>query len=470
MLLFKPLEIKKAALSISSITFLISLIAYARFDTSENFQFMLNYPWVASAGISFSIGLDGLSLLLVLLTSFLIPLIILSTFGREYKNPFAFYGLILLMETALIGVFVARDAFLFYVFWEFALIPAYFISLLWGGKNSYAVTFKFFIYTLFGSLLMLFTLIYLYLQTPGEHSFAMDAFYNLKLNKATQSIVFWGIFISFAIKMPIFPFHTWQPSTYRENSTAGTMLLSGLMLKMGIFGILRWIIPVVPEGAEEWGHIAILLSVLGIIYASCIAIIQKDFKLLLAYSSIAHVGLIAAGIFSFTDNGIRGGIIQMFTHGVNVVGLFFVADIISQRTQTFQMDQLGGIRSQAPYLSTAFMIILAGSIGLPLTNGFVGEFLLLLGLFQYNAILAGFAGLTIILGATYMLLSYQKTMLGDVKTGTLNFVDLSFSDKIVMLAITIVIILSGCYPKPLLILIEPSVKHLLIILNQVNSI
>ncbi len=464
--LVKGDAIKKVAFGFSTLTFLTAISVWAQFDPANSTQFDFNQPWVKSLGISFSVGMDGLSILLVLLTTFLVPLIILSTFEREYKNPLAFYALILLMQAGLIGVFVAKDAFLFYIFWELGLIPIYFISLLWGGENAKAITFKFFIYTLAGSLLMLFALFYLYTQTPGEHSFAIQAFYDLSLDASTQSWLFWCIFIAFAIKIPVFPFHTWQPSAYHMNSTPGTMLLSGIMLKMGIFGVIRWLLPVVPLGCEQWGDTAIFLAMLGIVYASFIAIVQKDFKKLLAYSSIAHVGLITAGVMTGTADGLRGGMLQMIAHGVNVVGLFFVADIIFNRTKTYEMSALGGIRTKAPWFATLFMIIMLGSVALPLTNGFVGEFLLIKSVFDYNAIIAGISGLTIILGAIYMLWSYQKMMLGETSKLTAEFADLTFNDKAVLIPIVVVVILSGVYPKPLFELIEPSVKSILTVIGK----
>jgi NADH-quinone oxidoreductase subunit M len=456
--------IKKAAFATALIPFVLAIGAWVNFDAARIGQYALNQAWIPSLGISFSVDMDGLSLLLVLLTTFLTPLIILSTFDREYKNPLAFYALILVMEMALIGVFVARDAFLFYIFWELALIPIYFISLLWGGENARPITFKFFLYTLAGSLLMLFAIIYLYLQTP-THSFAIDAFYNLDLPAETQTWIFWMLFIAFAIKIPVFPFHTWQPATYRANSTPGTMLLAGIMLKMGLFGLIRWLLPVVPQGCIDSANTVVILATIGIVYASAIAIVQKDFKKLLAYSSIAHVGLITAGIFSFTDNGLRGASLQMLSHGVNVVGLFFVADIFLHRTKTLEMKELGGIRSKAPWFATLFMIILLGSVALPLTNGFVGEFLLLIGVFEFSDVIAAVCGLTVILGAVYMLMAYQKTMLGETSAATNNFTDLTFNEKAVLVPIAIVVILTGVYPKPLFELIEPSVQHILSFIN-----
>jgi NADH-quinone oxidoreductase subunit M len=417
--------------------------------------------WIQTFGISFHVGMDGISLLLVLLTVFLTPLIILSTFDHTYKNAAAFYGLILFMEMALVGVFVSMDGFLFYIFWELALIPIYFICLLWGGKDRVRITFKFFLYTLVGSLFMLVGLIYLYLHT-GKGSFNINDLYvaGSSLSAVEQSWVFWSIFIAFAIKMPIFPFHTWQPATYAESPNAGTMLLSGIMLKMGLYGVIRWLIPVVPGGSMEWMNVVMILCVIGVVYGSCLAIVQKDFRRLIAYSSIAHVGLIAAGIFTWNEQGLQGAIIQMLSHGINVVALFFIADIITRRTNTRLIPELGGIRGVAPVFATLFMIVMLGAVALPMTNGFVGEFLLLNGVYQYNANMAAVAGLTIILGAVYMLRSYQGVMLGETNSVTKAFPDLTFNEKAVLIPIVILVIAMGVYPKPILDISEPAVAKL----------
>ena len=267
---------------------------------------------------------------------------------------------------------------------------------------------------------MLVGLVYLYYQTPGTHSFAIQALYEAgrSLPAAQQGLIFWAMFIAFAIKMPVFPFHTWQPDTYTVAPVQGTMLLSGIMLKMGIYGLIRWLIPVVPLGVQEWGFTAIVISVIGIIYASCIAIIQKDFKRLIAYSSIAHVGLIAAGALTLNPIGIQGAMIQMLSHGILVFALFYIIEIIFDRTQTRRLSNLGGIRNVAPVLATVFVIVMLGSVALPLTSGFVGEFLLINALFQYQATLGAIAGLTIILGAVYMLRTFQKSMSGEVNSTT----------------------------------------------------
>lgn len=459
-------QAKRIAFFASLIELAISVFALTQFQYNADAQFMCDLNWIQSLGIHFKVAMDGISILLVMLTNVLVPLIILSTNSSLVLSPSgraergaAFYSLILLMQMALIGVFTAMDGFLFYIFWELALIPIWFICLLWGGDNREKITFKFFIYTLAGSLLMLVGLIYLYLQTPGSHSFDIQALYaaGANLSSSEQTWIFWALFIAFAIKMPVFPFHTWQPDAYTVAPTQGTMLLSGIMLKMGTYGLIRWLLPMVPTGVQNWGQAAMILSITGILYASVIAIMQKDFKRLIAYSSIAHVGLISAGIFSLTVQGLQGGILQMLAHGINVVGLFFVVDIIFNRTKTQELSQLGGIRNITPWFATMFMIVLLGSVALPLTNGFVGEFLLINGVYQYNAWMAAFAGLTVILGAVYMLRSYQKIMLGETNPLTSGFIDLSFNEKAVFVPIVILIIAMGVYPKPILDIAAPSV-------------
>lgn len=462
LLVVKGEQVKKIAFGAAIIEFVISIFALTQFQYNANVQFEASYAWVQSLGITFHVGMDGISLLLVLLTTFLVPIIILTSFNTNYKNPAIFYSLILSMQMALIGVFVSLDGFLFYVFWELALIPIYFICLLWGGEDRARITFKFFIYTLAGSLLMLLGLIYLYQHTEGTHSFNIEALYKAgqSLDGAHQGYVFIALFMAFAVKMPIFPLHTWQPDTYTAAPTTGTMLLSGIMLKMGTYGLIRWLLPVVPLGLQEWGNTAIILSVVGIVYASCIAIAQKDFKRLIAYSSIAHVGLISAGILAANIQGLQGAMVQMLSHGVNVVALFFIVDIIQQRTGKRDLASLGGIRNVNPQFAVLFLIVLLGSVALPLTNGFIGEFLLLNGLYQYNAWIAAFAGLSVILGAVYMLRSYQSIMLGETNAVTSTFAPLSGNEKTVLVILCAAVIAFGVYPKPLLDIAEPAVAKL----------
>ncbi|MBC7863387.1 MAG: NADH-quinone oxidoreductase subunit M [Bacteroidia bacterium] len=460
---------RTAALGFSIVEFALSVVTLfqLKHSPSDPRKFLsLDCTWIESIGVKFSVGVDGISMLLVLLTTFLVPLIILSSYKNTYEKPNAFYGLMMLMQMALVGVFAARDGFLFYIFWELALIPIYFICLIWGGENRGKITFKFFIYTLLGSLFMLVALIFLYQNTGIDgtgKSWALEEIYKAgrSLSMEHQTYVFWFIFLAFAIKMPVFPFHSWQPDTYVNAPTQGTMLLSGIMLKMGTFGMIRWLLPVVPGACEKYAPIAIGLSVVGILYASCIAIVQKDYKRLIAYSSIAHVGLIAAGILSFNQQGIQGAVIQMLSHGVNVVGLFLIADILFRHLGTRTISELGGIRNVNPTFSVLFLIVLLGSVALPLTNGFVGEFLLLAGVFSFSKVIAGIAGLTVILGAVYMLRSYQGIMLGEANELTKKFGEIAKTDKAVLVIVCIVIVAFGVYPKPLNDLAEPAVKLLL---------
>jgi len=420
-------------------------------------------------GISLRFGMDGISLLLVLLTTFLIPLIILSSFQHDYKRPSAFYGLVLLMEAAFIGVFTTFDGLVFYIFWELALIPAYFITAVWGGNDRIRITFKFFIYTFTGSLFMLVALIFLYFQTPAPHSFSIPSLYNTALTLKSETWVFMAFFLAFAIKIPIFPFHTWQPDTYTEAPAGGTMLLSGIMLKMGLYGLLRFVIPICPNALKEWGLIAIILAVTGIVYASVIAIRQNDLKRLVAYSSIAHVGLISAGILTLSAKALEGAVIQMVSHGINITGLFIMISIIERRTRTREISSLGGIANIAPWFASFFMIILLGSIALPLTNGFIGEFLLLLGIFEYTHWIAAVAGLTVIFSAVYMLWMYQRTMLGNMNPSwnpggsspSELFKDLSLQEVLTLIPIIIMILWIGLSPGFFLHLAEPAVMDIL---------
>jgi len=458
---------RNLALGLSVVQFVLSLVVLFQFKHNPaSSQLFLNCTWVKSLGINFAVGLDGFAMLLVLLTTFLVPLIILTSFKNEYERENIFYGLILLMQMALVGVFMANDGFLFYVFWELALIPIYFICLMWGGDNRAKITFKFFVYTLFGSLFMLVGLVYLYnnsMSVDGLKSWAIQDLINSghSLGADQQSAVFWLIFIAFAIKMPIFPFHTWQPDTYVTAPTQGTMLLSGIMAKMGTFGLMKWLLPVVPLGIERWGGVAIGLSIAGVIYGSCIAIVQKDYKRLIAYSSFAHVGLIGAGILTATAQGLHGAMLQMVAHGINAVGLFLIADILMRHTGTREVDRLGGIRSMNGNFAVLFLIVMLGAVALPLTNGFPGEFLLINAVFQYSAIAAAFAGLSVILGAVYMLRSYQSIMLGERKDSNIAFGSLDGSDKAVLIIICVAIVGLGVYPKVITDIAEPAVNALL---------
>jgi len=459
----------KLAFESSILTFVGGLYAFYLYSKGQVNLLEISFPWIPSLGVNFHVGMDGISLLLVFLTVFLTPLILLSSQSKAYSESSNFNGLVLIMQAALIGVFTAQDAFVFYIFWELALIPIYFIALIWGGENRKAVTFKFFLYTTVGSLLMLAALLYMYSKTPYG-SFAIQDLYAIPLNAWEQNFVFLGFFLAFAIKMPIFPFHTWQPDTYTTAPTEGTMLLSGIMLKMGVYGVIRFVLPIAPLAVMDWGWLVILLAVIGILYTSIIALKQNHFKRMVAYVSIAHVGLMAAGLFAGNEEALQGVIIQMLAHGINVVGMFYIVDLISRKCKTDQMDLLGGLRNQAPILATFFLIILMANVALPLTNGFVGEYLLIVGLFQHSPWMAAVAGLTIIFGAAYMLNGYQKMMLGEKKEIYNHVTDVNAKELMVLVPITIMIIVMGIYPKLFLDISASSVKELLAIVQQGHAL
>jgi NADH-quinone oxidoreductase subunit M len=453
--------IRQFALAGSLLEFGVAVAAFIQYQTSCHCNLLFTADWLSTLGVSLKFGMDGISLLMVMLTTFLVPVIILSSFGHSYRRPSAFYSLILLMEMALVGVFVAFDGLIFYIFWELALIPAYFICAVWGGNDRIKITFKFFIYTFVGSLFMLVALIYLYFKTPLPHSFDFQWLYAVSLTPVEQTWIFVAFFLAFAIKIPVFPLHTWQPDTYTGAPAAGSMLLAGIMLKMGIYGMIRWMIPICHDAMQEYANVAIILAVTGIVYASIIAIRQSDLKRLVAYSSIAHVGLIAAGVFALTPHALEGAVLQMVSHGINIVGLFIVIDLIEKRTGTRTIRELGGIALKAPRLAAIFMVILLGSIALPLTNGFVGEFLLLLGLFEYSKIFAAIAGLTIIFSAVYMLWMYQRTMLGNTNEFTAQISDLSWGEMAVFVPLVIMIFWIGLFPGLFLDLALPDVLQIL---------
>lgn len=439
---------------LSAVLTLIVAIAGIYFYPSAQQSF--DSAWLPALGSRFTLSMDGMSKMLVLLTAVSFPLVFLSTYTNSYKNAGSFYALMLLTQAGLMGVFLANDALLFYFFWELALIPVYFLCSLWGGEKRIAATFKFFIYTFIGSLMMLAGILYLYFQT-ADHSFAWQSFYTVQLPPAQQSLIFWLFFVAFAIKMPIFPFHTWQPDAYEQSPTATTMVLSGVMVKMGIFAVIKWLLPFFPSAADKYAQIIIILSVTGMLYASLIAIRQDDIKRLIAYSSIAHIGLMSATLFTNSRVGLEGVMIQMFNHGVNVIGLWIVADAIEQQLGTRKFSDLGGLAQKAPALAIMLVVMAFANIALPLTNAFVGEFLMFNGLFSYNIWIAAIAGISIILAAVYTLNMVQKVFYGNTTAVTENATDISGNIKLALVVLVVVIIALGVYPQPMIDLTKDTV-------------
>ena len=455
---------KAIALFSSLVTLLISVVSILYADDKMLSGLADSYAWMHEIGASFNIGLDGMGHLLTLLTALSFPIIFIATYKTPYKNANAFFGLMLLSQAGLMGVFTALDALVFYFFWELALIPVYFLCSRWGGEKRIQATFKFFVYTFAGSLLMLVGIIYVYLQTPAitqnhQASFALSTFYEISrhISFNQQFGLFWLFFIAFAIKMPIFPFHTWQPDTYEQSPTAVTMVLSGIMVKMGVFAVLRWLVPLFPAAVEKYDTLVIGLSVFGMIYASLLAIKQDDLKRLVAYSSIAHIGLMCAAIFSSTQVGIQGVMIQMFSHGINIIGLWIVIDLIEKQTGIRKISQLGGIAHKAPVLTIMLVVIALANIALPLTNAFVGEFMMFAGLFKFNSWYAAIAGTSIILAAVYTLNMVQKVFYGETNAITDGVKEIALNEKIILGVIVIAIFFIGVYPQPLFNLTKDAV-------------
>lgn len=454
----------KAALIFSTAAFAATVYITYKYTGGASVSYLKT--WVENPMIILGFQADALSLTMLLLTTALTPIIILATFRNSINNSRTFYALILFMAFAMAGTFVSIDGFVYYIFWELSLIPIYFISLLWGNgdwESRKKAVVKFFIYTFAGSLFMLVAFIYLY-QKGGN--FLNTTLYRAILTDKEQFFIFLAFFLAYAIKIPIIPFHTWQANVYQKSPTAGTMLLSGIMLKMAIYSIIRWQLPIAPKPATEYMYVFVGLGIAGVIYGSILALKQTDIKKLLAYSSLAHVGLIAAGAYTLTLDGIRGAFLQMLAHGFVVVGLFYAAEIISRRYATGEISEMGGIRVQTPKFASMFMILVLASVAMPLTFNFIGEFELLYSMAQTHIWFAVIAGTTIILGAFYMLKMFQQVMLGEQNAKP--FADVTFGEAFVFIAIIAVLIFFGIYPKPITEFITPELERLVRIIKRFN--
>jgi len=429
------------------------------------------YYWLKYLGASLYFGLDGTGKLLTLLTALAYPLIFASSYRKKIKDASAYYGLMLLCMSGIMGVFVSMDALLFYFFWELALIPAYFLCSRWGAERRIQTTFKFFVYTFAGSLLMLIGIIFVYLHTPAKtfsdgtyvsHSFVIDSFYQAVLTPNQQNWMFWLFFLAFAIKMPVFPFHTWQPDTYDQSLTPTTMVLSGIMVKMGLFGVIRWLFPLFPQASEHFSKIVIILCVAGMLYASLLAMVQDNLKKLVAYSSIAHVGLMCAALFAMNEISVKGVMVQMFSHGINIIGMWMIVEFLERKVNVRKMSELGGIANKAPVLTIFTVLIVLANIALPLTNGFVGEYMMFSGLFIYGKWYA-IAGLVcIILAAVYSLRMVRQIFYGETSPAAAHMTDLGIYEKLVFTIVIVAIFMIGIYPDPFFELTKEAVKILML--------
>jgi NADH-quinone oxidoreductase subunit M len=458
--------IKTIALLASFLNFIFSLYLYFNFspDTSA-MQFSVRKVWIESLGISYHLGIDGISLFLILLTTFLTPLAILSSWTAITEKVKGYYISMLFLETGMIGVFVSLDLFLFYVFWEAMLLPMYFLIGIWGGPRKIYATIKFVLFTMTGSLLMLVAILVLYFMNhgyTGVFSFDLLEINKLSIPLGAQSWLFGAFALAFAIKVPMFPFHTWLPDAHVEAPTAGSVILAGVLLKMGTYGFLRFCLPLFPNAFMHFVPLFSVLAIIGIIYGALVSMRQEDVKSLVAFSSVSHLGFVMLGLFTLNLQGIEGGILQMINHGISTGALFLIVGMVYERRHTRMIEDFGGLSKKIPIFAAFFMIVALSSIGLPGTNGFVGEFLILLGTFKSNVVYAVFAATGIILAAVYMLWMYQRTMFGKVtKPENENLKDLNLREKIILIPLVLVIFWIGIYPKQFFVKMEPSVKSLI---------
>lgn len=470
LLLFIPKDskgvLRNVTLAVTLVTFLVSLSILSGFQTNAEFQFTENLPWIAAGPfvMRYNIGIDGISLWLVILTTFIMPIAVLSTYTAVEEKVKEYMICLLLLETGMLGAFISLDLFLFYIFWEVMLIPMYFMIGIWGGKNKIYAAVKFFIYTMAGSLLMLVALIYLYFRgiEAGITDFGLLQFFSLKLDMATQIWLFLAFALAFAIKVPMFPLHTWLPDAHTEAPTAGSVILAAVLLKMGTYGYVRFAIPLFPEAAHKFAPMIATLAVIGIVYASLVAMVQEDVKKLVAYSSVAHLGFVMLGVFAFNVEGISGGMLQMLNHGISTGALFLIVGFIYERRHTRLITDFGGLSKQMPIFATIFMIVTFSSVGLPGTNGFVGEFLILIGAFgselRWWTVVATSG---VILSAVYMLWVFQRVMFGELdnpKNQVLS--DLNAREIVLMVPLIVLIFVMGLYPKPFIDKMDPAVRKL----------
>ncbi|MBN1571368.1 MAG: NADH-quinone oxidoreductase subunit M [Acidobacteria bacterium] len=459
--------IKSAAFFGSLATFLLSLHLVYHFNAADGgMQFETSTTWIRTAGyaIRHHMGIDGISLFLIILTTFLTPLAILASWKSITARVKPFMICLLTLETGMTGVFCALDLVLFYVFWEVMLIPMYFLIGIWGGERRIYAAVKFILYTMVGSLLMLVAILYLFYANGGTSFDLMQITQrlisgDLQLGRREEWWLFMAFLIAFAIKVPMFPFHTWLPDAHVEAPTAGSVILAGVLLKMGTYGLLRFCLPLFPTAAVSMAPVLSVLAIIGIIYGALVAMVQPDLKKLVAYSSVSHMGLVVLGIFVFTTQGLQGSVIQMLNHGLSTGALFLLVGMIYDRRHTRMISDFGGLAHASPVLATAFMVVTLSSIGLPGLNGFVGEVLVLAGSFVRNKTYAALAALGMILGAVYMLWMYQRVFLGKVTNpANAEMKDIGTREKLILLPIILMMLWIGVYSDPFLRRMEPSLR------------
>jgi len=464
--------LKNIALVVSIVNFLFSLVLLVGFKANSQMQFEVTKVWSENLGINYHIGIDGISIFIVLLTTFLTPIVVLSTFNvlkdAKYKEKVREYmALLLILETAVLGALISLDLVLFYLFWEMMLIPMYFLIGIFGGEKRTYAALKFFIFTVAGSIMMLVAIFVLYAKAGGvsfDLAFIID---NIHLSTTEQGLLFLAFFIAFAVKVPMFPLHTWLPDAHVQAPTGGSVILAGVLLKMGTYGFIRFAIPLFPNVAVTYAGIIGIFAVIGVIYGALIAMVQKDVKKLVAYSSISHLGFVVLGIFAFTSMGVTGAIYQMLNHGISTGALFLLVGIIYERRHTKEIKEFGGLTKVMPLYAVVFLIATLSSIALPLTNGFVGEFLILAGTYtskfmQWGNLLSILATTGVILGAAYMLWMFKRVMFGPLNNEkNKNLKDLSLREFTYLAPLVVMIFVMGIFPNFFLSRIEPSVNSYL---------
>src|SRR3954471_16251277 len=456
---------RKIALVISLLVFAETLLLWSRFDVaSPDFQFVERHAWIPAFGIEYYVGVDGISLLLLVLTGFLTPLALLGSWESVHKQTRAFCVFVLLLESAMIGVFISLDLFLFYVFWDAMLIPMYFLIGIWGYDQRIYAAIKFMLYTMAGSVLMLVAILglaYMHQAATGSYSFDLLKLYALDIAPRTQMWFFLAFALAFAIKVPLFPFHTWLPDAHVQAPTAGSVILAGVLLKMGTYGFVRFAFPLFPIAAAYFAPWIGVLAVIGIIYGALVAMVQPDMKKLVAYSSVSHLGFVVLGICAMNVNGMQGAVYQMLAHGVSTGGLFLIVGMLSDRRHTRLISEFGGLKKVMPRLTAAFIIITLASIGMPGLNGFIGEFLIMLGAFRWDPRYVVAAGLGVILSAVYMLWMVQRVYYGKVtRAENAHLPDVTVREWAGLAPLCVIALVMGIVPTLFTKPMEPAVRRM----------